>query len=707
MDFNHQSPRNKMNVMIKNDMQNINNMNNMIIMNNMNFMNNMQNMNNINNMNTMNNINYMNTMNNMNNMNINNNMNYMKIMNNQNNFFAQNITNQIQNLNFCCNNNGNMEIKQNQREEEKKITFINICFRVSSPEGNSIWIQIFPEEKVSKLIEKYRKKSCDFSQKRKFIFDAKNLNVNMTCAEAGLLEGANIFVVNIARVSGGEGWYIKEINIKFINISKNDINKNNNKDIIGLLKLCLLKEISPKISEDKLKVLPELIYYILKILSNGYIEDKPNDAKKNITEVLEKTKGSNIITFSNYVDEIIDSQLMKKILNLLNKKDLNEMIHLKNRLSNYNNCIKFFNKEFIQAQKESILEFSIISLVIIGREDFEKFEREREKCPNRVERIVFHGTSIEPASSILTGLYRKSLEKKKAINGKGIYFTNLLDYAWYYGSEEGNRANFSGIPKINDTFTVIMNYIYYDRSGAKQVYDSKRTPGKNQINYALAGARSERISNFDKNKFYATEYVIYDLDQICPFMSAKLKRVEYCVIWRDDNFSSKPVYNNKFDEIFKSFLKERLKYINQNAKYNIYPCKTTEEALELVKRKKYNKIILISNVGKNFGGKTFIDEARKILGNNVITLFLAYKNSHLDWIKKYENALFSNDPKIYEEYLECFDIDKKFGEEKIKENIQNLIVKLESHYKVKFNFNEKYLDYPLFLEEGKYIDLKF
>ena len=29
------------------------------------------------------------------------------------------------------------------------------------------------------------------------------------------------------------------------------------------------------------------------------------------------------------------------------------------------------------------------------------------------------------------------------------------------------------------------------------------------------------------------------------------------------NFSSKPVYNNKFDEIFKKFLSERIKYINQ------------------------------------------------------------------------------------------------------------------------------------------------
>ena len=70
----------------------------------------------------------------------------------------------------------------------------------------------------------------------------------------------------------------------------------------------------------------------------------------------------------------------------------------------------------------------MISLVVIEREDFERFETEREKCPNRVERILYHGTSVEPISGILTGLYRKSLERKKAINGPGVYFTDLLDY---------------------------------------------------------------------------------------------------------------------------------------------------------------------------------------------------------------------------------------------------------------------------------------
>ena len=422
---------------------------------------------------------------------------------------------------------------------------------------------------------------------------------------------------------------------------------------------------------------------------------------------MEKSKGSNIITFSNYVDEMIDSQLINKILDLLEKKDKIEMKNLKNLLSNYNNCISLFNKEYNKSQKESIFEFSIISLVIIEREDFEKFEQEREKCPNRVERILYHGTKIENISKILTRLYETSKTKGNSINGEGVYFTNSLDYAWYYGSQAGKRANFYVLPKIGDTFTIIMNYIYYDENGIKKIKNNNdiRTPGKNQINYAYSGSGTERLSKYDKSKFYATEYVINELDQICPFMTAKLERVEYCIIWRDDNFSSKPVFNNKFDKIFKSFLKERMKYINHYATYNIYPCETSKEVLELVRRKKYNKIILISNVGKNFGGKLFIDEARKIIGNNVITLFLAYNISHLNWIKNYENALFSNDPKFYEEYLHCF--EKGYCESMVKINTKNLIEKLETHYKVKFNFNDKYLDYPLFKKEGKYGDLNF
>ena len=198
------------------------------------------------------------------------------------------------------------------------------------------------------------------------------------------------------------------------------------------------------------------------------------------------------------------------------------------------------------------------------------------------------------------------------------------------------------------------------------------------------------------------EYVIWDLDQICPFMSSKLERNEYCVIWRDNNFSEKPVYKNKFDLIFKKLLNERIKYINQVAKYNIYPCETSEEALKLVERKKYNKIILISNIGTDLGGKDFITKARKIIGNDVIILFLAYNIAHLKWIKDFKNALFSNGPQFYEEYLEYFSYNGR-TEEKIK----FLIEKMEKHYKFKFNFDDNFLEFPNYKESGKYSDLSF
>ena len=185
-------------------------------------------------------------------------------------------------------------------------------------------------------------------------------------------------------------------------------------------------------------------------------------------------------------------------------------------------------------------------------------------------------------------------------------------------------------------------------------------------------------------------------------MSARLIRNEFCVIWRDSNFSSKPIYNNEFDAIFKKFLNERIKYIKQFAKYNIYTCETSEEALKLVERKKYNKIILISNIGNDSGGKKFVTEARKIIGNDVIALFLAYNVDHLNWVKNYKNALFSNDPAFYEEYLQCFEKSNY-----IKENIKSLIKKMENHYKITFKFDDNFLNFPNFRVIGKYSDLSF
>jgi len=516
------------------------------------------------------------------------------------------------------------------------------------------------------------------------------------------------------KTRGGGPSYVKEINIKFIKDEKLDDNTykfNNQKEeeLYGLLKLCLLKEISCKYNNGQIKQLPNSLSYIIQILQNGYIID--TIAEDDIKKVLEKMKGSNILNFSKYVDTSIDSHQIKILLQFLNKFDLENINAIKNRLLNYNEYMKLFEKDFELRKKNSIFEFSVISLVIQERKDFQVFEKERNNCQNRVDKILYHGTSIEfindenkiikPIPWILTGHFKKSLESCQ--HGQGVYFTDSLDYCWFYGGET-NRCNGNVIPKINDTFTLIASSTYYNKNGFRKVKDWMYTPKKNEINFAYADSFFDTIEEYpDKSKFYGTEYVIWDLAQICPFIGAKLKRKEYCVIWRDNNFSSKPVYNNEYDQIFKKFLNERMKYIEQYAEQNIYPCETTEEALELIKRKKYNKIILISNVGTDLGGKKFIEESRKIIGNDVIALFLAYNIGHLDWIKNYRNALFSNEPSFYEEYLECFsenNSDKKVEILKLKE-------KIESHYNVKFNFDDKFLEFPHFKYQGKYSELTF
>ncbi len=76
---------------------------------------------------------------------------------------------------------------------------------------------------------------------------------------------------------------------------------------------------------------------------------------------------------------------------------------------------------------------------------------------------------------------------------------------------------------------------------------------------------------------------------------------------------------------------------------------------------------------------------------------------HLKWIIHYKNALFVNDFKFIEEYLKSFEDNCGNIEGKIK----YLIEKIEKLYKVKFNFDDNFLKYPLFKEKGKYSDLSF
>ena len=561
-----------------------------------------------------------------------------------------------------------------------------------------------PNETVGNLILRFFQITGISKEDHRLYFNNMNLESykNYALFQLGLTNNSRIDISYIE---------LESLNSKiliFIKFIKSNINSayNCKKDLKGILKLCLLNEMASKIDATYLEhiynmnKIPLNVYYILKTLKKSLISlEENNEAGNTIKKILEKKGGCNIINFSNFVDKQINTGLVKYVMNLVPEKDLDDINNTIKCLGKYDIYMDYFEKEIIRALKDSVFEFSIVSLVVLDRKDYYTFESERAKCPNRLDKILYHGTQIQPINSILSGFFLPSINFG-CQHGEGVYFTDSLDTCWFYGGPEGKRANMNKIPEIGDTFTAITSMVYYDIKGFMKVngpYTRKR-PGKNEINFAYAAAGSETLEKPDPKKFYGTEFVIWEKDQICPFISVKFKRDEFCVIWRDDNFSEKPVFNNKYDPIFKHFLKESLKYIKQEAKYNIYPCTTTEDALKLVNRKKYNKIILISNVRPDLEGKKFVQRAREIIGNNVIVLFLSYSIQHLEWIKYYENALFSNEKIFYEEYLDSFDSESKMRE---------LISKMENHYKVKFNIDDTFLNFPRFKEQGKYSDLSF
>ena len=113
----------------------------------------------------------------------------------------QNMFNQMQNMqNNPLNNNF-----PNQIEQSKKS--ITVIFRTAKQDkdGNPInpKIQCSLDEKVSKVIERYRMQANDVGTKIKFIFNAMPLNHSLTVAEAGLSDNSNIFAMYTENVRGG------------------------------------------------------------------------------------------------------------------------------------------------------------------------------------------------------------------------------------------------------------------------------------------------------------------------------------------------------------------------------------------------------------------------------------------------------------------------------------------------------------------------
>ena len=488
----------------------------------------------------------------------------------------------------------------------------------------------------------------------------------------------------------------------------------NNKSLSGILRLILIKYISSFITDIN-QINSNEIKKIISILKKGIkpTENPEIDIKTNLSE----NSGRDILSYSNYVCSIMTDEKIKTLLETVGSKSKEEIINYWKILSLYEEFNQLFWIEVSNALKNSYFEYSLISLSMFEENNKKDFLKEKKNCKNLMAKYLFHGTLIDPISKILT---KGFIYTRKAFYGLGVYFSDMLDYVAFYsgGKDYKSRRSYFGCTlPINETFSCVSSEVYYDKTKKKNIYDFSlmvndldhfptyeeikrdypdKMVEKNGVHYARIEPeygqvrnKEEIISDIKKGKFLGTEYVITEKEQILPLYGLTFKRNEYLIIWRDSHFKGA----NEFDK----FLEEQKLFIYEYAKMNAYFESSIEKALELIQRKKYNKIILISNIGLDLSGKRFVEIARKILGFNVMVLFYSKNKNHLSCLQNFPNALFTDNSNFYQEYILNYN----------EKGLLNLKKKIETYYNIKLIFDNNFLKFPKFINSDKFDNIIF
>ena len=560
-------------------------------------------------------------------------------------------------------------------------------------------IEIFPTIKCMDLIKKIE------SFFKNYYFDIVYRDKLYTIANKNdiinLEQGDTIYIVNNIKKDSNQ-------NIKFdLNkqINQTDIKKGK---LSEFLKLFLIKYIAENIDIKAIDSNQTKIRKIIEYLNNEmtFKADENKDIKVHLVDNL----GNNIISYSNYVNSIIGEKEIFYLINICKKNKKNEFEQLWNALSEYEIYCKLFEKQFLEYLKNSYFEFSLVGISIYEQNNRQNYQKGFKQYLNKDVKYLFHGTQTDIKSkNIIEGFHYS----RKPLYGVGLYFSDMLDYISFFSG----RNTLGKTLSVGSTFSCSTAEIYYIKELKEDIYDNKyaineldhfptyqelykfyhnqmvKKYGVNFVridpNTGEVKNKQEIISERKKGKLIVNQYVITEMDQILPLFGLTLKRNEYCIIWRDPTIG----YKNKFSE-FENNIKMS---IYEYAKMNAYFENSIEKALEIVQKKKFNKIILISNIGLDLSGKRFVEIARKILGFDVMVLFFSSNMYHLKWIQNFPNALYTNYLEIIKYYIMNYNEN---GLIYLKEYI-------ESHYKIKLNFTNTFLKFPKFINEKNCEDIIF
>ena len=483
----------------------------------------------------------------------------------------------------------------------------------------------------------------------------------------------------------------------------------------GFMRLFLIKYISIFVNPNFIQN-PEIREIITEIQNMTNLAESPKGPEEGIQSILKDETGNDMIAYSKYVNSVINDQELNKLIELAGPNNKEYIRQHWCIYSDYEEINKYFEENLVKTLENSYFDYSLINISMY-QQDKTNYLKSMAGCSNLIRTYLFHGTQIDPISKIITTGFAYA---KKAFFGMGVYFTDMLDYASFYcgGIDLETRRKFFGktLP-VNTTFSCVGAEVYYAKDKIKYIFDYSYlvdelnhfpTYEELKTNYrdkmipqygvhiatvepdqGHVRKKEEIISAQKEGKFYGTDYAITEKNQILPLYGLTFKRNEYFVIWRDPNFSGQNDFSN--------FLKERQLFIYKYAKMNAYFVSSTEKALEIIKRKRFNKIILISSIGLDFSGKKFVEIARQILGFNVVVLFFSRNQKHFSWLQSFPNALYTNDANFYKEYIMNYNYN----------GLLNLKKKIENYYGINLSFTNDFFKFSNFQNQVNYSSLTF
>jgi len=483
----------------------------------------------------------------------------------------------------------------------------------------------------------------------------------------------------------------------------------------GFMRLFLIKYISIFVNPNFIQN-PEIREIITEIQNMTNLAESPKGPEEDIQSVLKDETGNDIIAYSKYVNSVINDQELNKLIELAGPNNKEYIRQHWCIYSDYEEINKKFEENLVKTLENSYFDYSLINISMY-QQDKTNYLKSMAGCSNLIRSYLFHGTQIDPISKIITTGFAYA---KKAFFGMGVYFTDMLDYASFYcgGIDLETRRKFFGktLP-VNTTFSCVGAEVYYAKDKIKYIFDYSYlvdelnhfpTYEELKTNYrdkmipqygvhiatvepdqGHVRKKEEIISAQKEGKFYGTDYAITEKNQILPLYGLTFKRNEYFVIWRDPNFSGQNDFSN--------FLKERQLFIYKYAKMNAYFVSSTEKALEIIKRKRFNKIILISSIGLDYSGKKFVEIARQILGFNIVVLFFSRNQKHFSWLQSFPNALYTNDANFYKEYIMNYNYN----------GLLNLKKKIENYYGINLSFTNDFFKFSNFQNQVNYSSLTF